>query len=193
MNIYLIGYRCTGKTSVGKLLSQALGWQFIDMDVELTRRVGMSISEFVDRHGWQDFRRQEESAVRQIRHLKRHVVATGGGVVLSRQNVIAMKASGMLIWLKASPGTIKDRIRQDAYTKTSRPALTSKGLMQEIEETLSSRIPHYQQAMDFFIDTEGLDVESVCRVIIRKLPVYLDPSALNFDEDNNTGTSRIRK
>lgn len=194
MNIYLIGYRCTGKTTVGKLLSQRLGWPFIDMDLELTRQLATTISDFVDRNGWQAFRRQERAVLKQVSFVQRHVVATGGGIILNPKNISDMKASGTLIWLKASPQKIKDRIRRDTHTQASRPALTSKGLIEEIEETLSNRHPVYQQAMNFSVDTDDLNVEDICKRILRKLPghlyISLSDSAAVLNADSSRTTKR---
>ena len=110
MNIFLIGYRGTGKTSVGQMLASILKRPFVDTDNELTSRVGMSISEFVHQNSWGDFRKTEQSVIQKVCTLDGHVVATGGGVVLTPQNVTRMQSSGFLIWLKALPETIGTRL-----------------------------------------------------------------------------------
>jgi len=80
-----------------------------------------------------------------------------------------MKESGTLVWLKATPETIKRRILQDKNTKDFRPALTSKGFVEEIEETLFSRNPYYENAMDIYIDANSVGIDEVCNAIIKKL------------------------
>jgi shikimate kinase len=82
-----------------------------------------------------------------------------------------MKKSGVLVWLKATPGTIKKRILQDNNTKDFRPALTLKGSVEEIEETLLVRNPHYENAMDFYVDTDYFGIDEVCSAIIKKLVI----------------------
>nr|MDA3833286.1 shikimate kinase [Spirochaetales bacterium] len=117
MNIYLTGYRCTGKTCVGKSLAQTLWWLFIDADLELVDRYGMTIAEIVSKEGWSSFREKEKAVLKEIGALDKHIVATGGGVILDVENVELMKNSGTIIWLKATPETIKERILQDQNTE----------------------------------------------------------------------------
>lgn len=169
MNIYLTGFRCTGKTCVGKSLAQALGWSFIDADLELVDRYGMTIAEIVSKEGWSSFREKEKAVLKEIGALDKHIIATGGGVILDIENVKLMKNSGTIIWLKATPETIKERILQDQNTEELRPSLTSKGLVEEIEETLSDRKPLYESAMDFSVDTDNRSIDDICGRIIRKL------------------------
>ena len=169
MNIYLIGYRCTGKTSVGKYLANILGWPFLDADVELVNEHGITISEIVATQGWESFRKKEKDIVKKLSSLDKHVIATGGGAILDEENVTNIKKSGISIWLRATPETVKNRILKDETTEDSRPSLTSKGLMEEIEETLIYRNPFYEKAMDFFVDTDNLDIENVCLAVQKKL------------------------
>ena len=171
MNIFLIGYRCTGKTCVGKSLARVLGWSFIDADLELVDKHGMTISEIVSKEGWSSFREKEKAIVKRLSVLDKHVVATGGGVILDIENVEQMKKSGTIIWLKATPETIKERILQDQNTEELRPSLTSKGLVEEIEETLLDRKPLYESAMDFSVDTDNRSIDDICSKIMEKLKV----------------------
>ena len=97
------------------------------------------------------------------------MVATGGGVVLNKDKVAHMKKSGIVIWLMANPETVKNRILQDEKTKQSRPSLTSKGVIDEIEETMEIRKPYYQEAMDFYIDTNNIEVKEIADRIISKM------------------------
>jgi shikimate kinase len=169
MNIFMIGYRCTGKSSVGKSLAAALGWTFIDADSELVKEQGLSISDIVSKQGWDAFREMERDVIKRLSRLKDCVVATGGGAVLDEANVNHMKQNGMLVWLKARPETISKRMLDDKRTRNFRPALTSKDLDDEIEETLASRRQYYEQAMDFFVDTDTVEVEEICRIIIKHI------------------------
>jgi shikimate kinase len=168
-NLFLIGYRCTGKTSVGKSLAMALGWPFIDADSELVKTCGSSISEIVKRHGWKAFREMEGSVIKRICGFERYVVATGGGAVLDKDNVKQMKRRGVLVWLRARPEIIEKRMLKDEHTQDLRPPLTSKGLIEEIEETLTIRKPYYEEAMSFFVDTDDAGVNEVCDIILKKL------------------------
>jgi shikimate kinase len=169
MNLFLIGYRCTGKTSVGRSLAKRLGRPFLDADSELVKEQDLNISEIVNKQGWNVFREIESDIIKRFCELDEHVLATGGGSVLNEKNVKHMKRSGMLVWLKATPETIKERILQDKKSKDFRPSLTSKGSIEEIHETLINRNPYYEKAMDFDVDTDDISVDEVCNAIIKKL------------------------
>jgi shikimate kinase len=166
-NLFLIGYRCTGKSSVGKLLAGILGWPFIDTDSLLVSESGSSVKEIVADQGWEGFRKIEHDILKQVCLTDRQVVATGGGIVLSDANVNRMKKTGKLIWLKAKTETIEKRMIQDQATEAFRPALTSKDNLAEIEETLIEREPYYQRAMDFYVETDGRQIADICDMIIR--------------------------
>ncbi|MDQ1331714.1 MAG: shikimate kinase [Thermodesulfobacteriota bacterium] len=167
MNIYIIGYRCTGKSSVGKLLAAKLNMKFTDTDVELVNRSQRSISEIVETSGWEEFRRIEKNIIREFSALEKQIVATGGGAVLDGDNVKYMKETGIVIWLRATPLTIKGRMEKDPGTKNFRPALTGKGTIGEIDDILQARNHIYEEAMDFYIDTDNLGISDLCRDIIK--------------------------
>ncbi len=168
-NVFLIGYRCSGKSSVGQSLAAKLGWPFLDTDLLLVSESGISIKEIVDTHGWQTFRKLEHAMVERVCALNRRVVATGGGIVLNADSVTLMKKKGRLVWLRAKPETIKTRMRQDKDTRDFRPALSTKDSITEIDETLVKREPCYRQAMDFLVDTDDRTIDEICDAIIRQL------------------------
>ena len=169
MNLFLIGYRCTGKTSVGKRLAEKLGWPFLDTDAEVVRESGVSISDVVKEEGWEGFRDKEKGVIRHACTLDRHVVATGGGVVLDELNRERMKKAGVLVWLKAAPATIEERMLKDQHSVDFRPALTSKELIQEIKETLEHRRPYYEKAENLTIETNDVSIDEICNIILKKL------------------------
>ena len=168
-NLFLIGYRCTGKSSVGNLLAAALSRMFVDTDSLVASQKGMSIREIVTSRGWKVFRRFEHTVLNQVCAADQQVVATGGGIVLDADNVNLMKGSGRIIWLRASPETIKARMVQDKDSVAVRPALTSTDSISEIEETLAKRIPLYKYAMDFLVDTDHRGIDEICDVIMENL------------------------
>jgi shikimate kinase len=168
-NIYLIGYRAVGKSSVGRSLASTLGRAFIDTDCELSDQTGMTISQYVRKMGWTAFRNMERSILQRVCKQDMRVVATGGGVVLDPQNTKSMRSTGTTVWLKASPQTIRERLSSDQRSLQARPALSSKGTINEIEEILHLRIPYYEQAMDLSIETDGLSVEQICNHLVSQL------------------------
>ena len=171
MNLFLIGYRCCGKTTVGNSIARTIDWSFVDSDLLVTAKAGKSIKDIIDTAGWDAFRRMEHSALKQICTKDRQVGATGGGVVLDAENIRVMKTSGTIVWLDASAATIEKRMRQDKNTEKFRPALTDRGRMEEIEDMLLKRNPHYESASDFSIHTDDVPVKEIAQKIIKKLSV----------------------
>ena len=169
MNIVLIGYRCTGKTVVGKGLAQRLNLDFIDIDEYIETKASSSINDIVSGPGWDEFRKLEKEAIKRLSSMNRKVIAAGGGAVLDSENVRNLKKNGVVILLEAKPETILDRMRSDKKTEGQRPGLTGKDPYGEIEEVLKARRPFYNRAMDFSIDTTSKDVESIVNEIINKL------------------------
>ena len=168
-NLFLIGYRCTGKTTVGKRLAEDLGWVFVDTDLLIVKQQQMSIKEIVGAHGWEKFRQMEHAMLKTVSASQRQVVATGGGIVLNENNVATMRQGGSVIWLRAKHETIKHRMLQDKDTIDFRPALTANDCLSEIEETLQSREPLYRKATNLFVDTDDHNISKIVKIIVDKL------------------------
>jgi shikimate kinase len=169
MNIYLIGYRCSGKTSVGITLSTLLDWPFLDTDAAVVQNAGMTITDIVAKNGWDAFRDMEKSAIDRSVFLDHHVIATGGGVVLNPDNVRNMKKSGRVVWLRAGPETVKARMAGDPESLVQRPDLTSVGSMNEIETVLLARQPIYEKACHLVVDTDILGIDAICQIILENI------------------------
>lgn len=172
MNIFLIGYRCTGKTSVGRWLAKYLGRPFVDTDTLVVARSNRSIRRIVNDHGWSVFRHMEKQVLKDVCSAGGQVVATGGGIVLDVENVTLMKQTGRVVLLKASVETIRRRMRGDDKSAGFRPALTAdKNRVQEISQTLAERMPLYKGAMDICIETSTLSAGEIARDIASRLQV----------------------
>ena len=170
MNIFLIGYRCTGKTTVGRHLAHCLQWQFMDSDVIIRAKHGMTVADMVSSLGWEEFRAREKIVIRELGEMDRLVVATGGGAVLDPDNVACMKKNGhVVIWLTAGIETILARMEQDSETRQLRPALTQCPLETEVRETLDQRNPLYQAASDLRMATDHGTVDQICDNILHQL------------------------
>jgi shikimate kinase len=172
MNIVLIGYRCTGKTSVGLALSKRLGKALVDADDYIEVKAKTSISDMVAIEGWDFFRAKEREAIRELSSLDDHIIAPGGGAVLDAENVENLKRNGVVVLLEATTQTILERMRSDEKTEQQRPSLTGKDLYEEIEEVLEYRKPFYRTAMDFCVDTTSKSVEQILDEIVQKLEKY---------------------
>lgn len=162
MNIVLIGYRGTGKSTIGKVLAARLGWPLVSTDAEIVRRAGRSVPEIVAQHGWEYFRDLESTVCRELSAQDRLIIDTGGGAILRQENVAYLKKNGTLFWLTASIETIASRIGRD----TQRPSLTgTKSFVEEIEEVLTVRTPKYRDAADHIVPTDGCTINQIVETI----------------------------
>ncbi|MCX5724993.1 MAG: shikimate kinase [Nitrospirae bacterium] len=166
MNIVLIGYRGTGKSTVGRLLAARLGRELVSTDAEVVARAKRTIPEIVAQEGWEYFRDLESAVCRDLAGRDQLVIDTGGGAILRPQNVQALKKSGMLFWLTASVETIAARIGGD----TQRPSLTgTKSFIDEIQDVLREREPKYQAAADHVIQTDDQSSDQLAETIVSLL------------------------
>jgi shikimate kinase len=173
MNIILIGYRCTGKTSVGKKISERLRMPFYDTDELVKNHTGKTIREIVEEKGWESFRKEEKSVVRGLSSLVDTIIAAGGGAVVDAENRDALKRNGLFLWLTADVRTIVERMKKDRVAGEQRPPLSSDGLERETSEILQKRTPIYRQLADFTIDTSGKEIDAIadeaCNLLARRI------------------------
>jgi shikimate kinase len=163
MNIVLMGYRGTGKSTVGRLLAARLGRELVSTDAEIIKRAQHSIPEIVAQKGWEYFRDLESDICREFAGRDQLVIDTGGGAILRAQNVEALKKNGTVFWLTASVETIVKRIGGD----NQRPSLTgTKSFVDEIQDVLRERTPKYQAATDHTIATDNRSVNQLVEAIL---------------------------
>ena len=165
MNIALIGYRGSGKSSVGRRLASRMGNKFVDTDDLIESEEG-KISDIVKSRGWDYFRAIEKRMIEEISKEDNLVIALGGGAVLDADNVVNLERNGLVIWLKADPEALRKRMGEDHRTSVSRPTLTGKGTIEELEEMVAYRDPFYEKAGKIQLDTSSLDVEAVVEKIM---------------------------
>ena len=166
----LIGYRATGKTTVGQLLASRLGFEFVDTDAEVVKRAGHSIADIFAKQGEPAFRDLESQVVDAMTQRRSIVLSLGGGAVLrsdNRQRI--MSRCDPVVWLTASPQTIAKRISADEATSAQRPNLTSKGGLEEVREVLGSRIPLYESCATMTLDSETISPEELAAEIYRSI------------------------
>ena len=166
MNLYLIGYRGSGKTTVAELVAREVNLPWIDADAALEARAGKTIRQIFDESGEPAFRDLESAELNILASGPDQVVALGGGVVLREENRRRMKSSGKAVWLRARPQTLLARIEADATTRERRPNLTSAGGLAEIEALLSVRTPIYAECADFVVDVDEISSAVAAEAIV---------------------------
>jgi len=162
MNIVLIGYRGTGKSTIAEILSERLSMRVVGMDAEIVRRAGKPIPEIVEESGWDHFRDMESQVAADFGGEDGLIIDAGGGVIVRPRNVESLKKNGIVFWLVADEETIVERIEDG----TQRPSLSgSKSFVDEVAEILAERAPKYEAAADHTIDTARNTAEEAARAI----------------------------
>jgi len=164
-HIILIGYRCTGKTSVGRRLADKLKVPFYDTDQIIIARLGKTIKKWVEEKGWGSFRQEEKTVIKKISSWEPGVISLGGGSVMDPQNRKILRIKGVIVWLSADIQTILGRMKSDPANKDNRPSLSEKDRETETREGLAQRTPVYRQLADLSIDTDRKNIEGIAEEI----------------------------
>ena len=170
MNVVLIGYRGTGKSTVGRLLASQLDMPFVDADEELERRAGRSIRDIFASGGESVFRDLETAVLVDLMGEDKRVLALGGGVILRPENrALICQATNCVVWLQGDAQTLAQRISADRTTSLRRPNLTATGGREEIEHLLAMREPLYRECAQFTVRTEGQSPEQIASQVVSLL------------------------
>ncbi|MCU0769820.1 MAG: shikimate kinase [Burkholderiaceae bacterium] len=140
-SIVLIGMMGAGKSTIGRLLAETIGFEFIDADRELEARSGVSIPTIFEIEGEEGFRRRETVLLDELSQRPRIVLATGGGAVLEGQTRQRLRERALVIYLRATADEVHRRTRRDK----SRPLLQADNPRERIEQLLAEREPLYAQ------------------------------------------------
>jgi shikimate kinase len=163
-NIFLTGFMGCGKTSVGRLLAERLGFLFVDLDEAIVNQAGSSIKYIFTQRGEPAFRELESQVLAQVAAGSELVVSTGGGAVLAERNRALMRTSGCIVNLTAAVECIAARVSGDS----ERPLLQGDPSLERIRTMLESREPCYADA-DLRLDTSSKSIETVAGEIIALL------------------------
>lgn len=170
MSVVLIGYRGSGKTTIGKRLASRLWQDFYDSDHRIVKSAGLSIAEIFAQHGEPHFRDLEAAAVADLLKLDDAVIAFGGGAVLRPETQsLLTSCPHKRIYLRCEPETLLTRLANDPDTAASRPALTAAGTtsLEEITSVLAAREPIYRKVMTAELDVTHLSPEEAATYIVR--------------------------
>lgn len=172
-NLYLVGMMGAGKTTVGRLLARRLKLGFLDSDHEIEARCGVKIPLIFEIEGEAGFRAREAQAIAELTALSGVVLATGGGAVLAEENRRLLAERGVVIYLRARPEDLYERVRQDR----NRPLLATADPLGRLRELYAQRDPLYRELADVTVETGAQGVQSLARQLLRKLDARWKASA----------------
>lgn len=162
--LLLVGMMGAGKSTVGPLVAQRLGWSFVGTDEEVERSTGKSIPELFESGGEALFRREESRVLAEVLRLRAIVVSVGGGAVLEERNRDLLGRSGLVVWLRAKPETLVRRVGDGG----SRPLLVHTGSdpSEELARIDADRRSLYEQTADAVVDVDGLTATEVAEAVV---------------------------
>jgi shikimate kinase len=170
VNLALIGFMGTGKSSVGRLVADQLHFEFLDTDELIEMRAGQSITEIFARNGEPAFRELEQQLVAELATRSRTVIATGGGLPVNPANLESLKQHALLICLWASPEKIFERV----HNQTHRPLLHEADPRAKIRTLLAARKPFYRQA-DVLLNSEFRSIREVAQQVVHQFRLATPP------------------
>lgn len=167
---YLTGFMASGKSTIGPILANTLGWSFYDLDKEVEKQEGMKVVELYKQKGEEYFRKTETALLKKLSEYDEVIISLGGGAIASDVNFKIIKSTGKIIYLKSSPEMAYNRLR----FKRDRPAFVFEGeevpskeeFLQRINRLLDVRKKYYEQA-DFVIDTDNQKVGKTVDIIAK--------------------------
>lgn len=166
-NIVLIGLMGSGKSTIGRNVAKFLGRRFIDTDRFIERQAGKTIPEIFAKEGEEAFRKYEKDVIKKVSQYLGIVIATGGGAVKDEENFRALKESGWIVALYASPEVIYKRIQG----KRVRPLLLDKEDPVKVLEELNEERKQLYARADFQINTDDKEITAIANEVIDLLRV----------------------
>ncbi|MEP0546320.1 MAG: shikimate kinase [Rhodothermales bacterium] len=172
--VYITGSMGSGKSTAGPLVAEQLGYRFLDLDAEVERAAGATISELFVRRGERTFRALETAVLSEAAAQERVVVATGGGALANEGNLLMAETSGFIVYLKLSPAVLAGRLhgpngRPLLHDEEGHP-MTEEQIVTRLGELIDQRERFYQHA-DVVIEAEGMTPPEVAAAIVESLPV----------------------
>jgi len=144
--IYIIGFMGSGKTTAGKKLASSLGWEFIDLDKEIENKTGETIPDIFSASGEEYFRKLEAEILTHLTTKTDTIISTGGGTPCYGKNMDFMLETGLVIYIKMTPGQLKSRLEGSSVSRPLLSNKTGKELQQFISDKLTEREKYYLKA-----------------------------------------------
>ncbi|MCB1230305.1 MAG: shikimate kinase [Verrucomicrobiae bacterium] len=168
-NVVLIGFMGTGKTSVGRRVADSLGFRFVDTDQLVVELAGKPITKIFAEEGEAHFRELETEALRRCASESGQVIATGGGIVTQPRNRELLHRTGYVVWLKADPETVLQRVSRNR----DRPLLQTADPLATIQELYASRVDLYRACADEEINTSDLTLDETAHGLTESARIAL--------------------
>jgi shikimate kinase len=160
--ISLIGFMGSGKSAIGREVSRRIGWPRHDTDEMIREQFGISIPDIFARHGEPAFRDAETALLKTLRRGIAGIVVTGGGIILRAENVKLLRGMGRIVWLDADEEVLWQRVSKHS----TRPLLQTPDPRARFAELLQERLPLYQSAADYRINTTSNSIAQVTDEVI---------------------------
>ena len=165
-NIILIGFMGTGKTSVGKKISNTLKMAFADTDLLIEKKEKKTISQIFEVSGEDEFRKMETELLKEmVKNTQNTVISVGGGLPIREENRKLLKELGIVVFLQADAQTIIERLKDD----NTRPLLQSGNVFEKVNRMLAERNPIYIDASSFSINTSQKNVIEIAEEIEERI------------------------
>ena len=165
-NLALVGFMGTGKSSVGRLVAARLGYDFVDSDEWIEKRVGKSITRIFAEDGEPAFREIERQLVAEMTGWRQKIISTGGGLAANDANIATLKQHALIVCLWATPEAIWKRVCH----QTHRPLLQGPDPLGKIRSLLEQRTPFYRQA-DVLVHTGTRSVREVAQHVLHQFQI----------------------
>ncbi|NMB42906.1 MAG: shikimate kinase [Clostridiales bacterium] len=167
-NIIFIGFMCSGKSTIGRVLAKEIGFDFVDTDRWISNKANMTVGDIFKEKGEDYFRSLETQTIKEFcGTLDNTVISTGGGLPIKQENVPYLKELGRVVYLKVSRDTVIERLNPNI----ERPLLAVENKEEFIDELLAKRNPLYEQAADITIDTNNKSIATIVDEVRKALAI----------------------
>ncbi len=170
--IYLTGFMGSGKSTIGPILANTLGWDFFDLDRLIEDKTEKKIRDIFEKEGESYFRKLETDTLKGISESQNVIISLGGGTVANEENLEILKKTGKIIYLKVSLDTVYQRLKykkdRPALTKSNSESLSREEMTDRIKKLMDTRLKYYEQA-DYTVDTDnnsvGKTIDKIVKII----------------------------
>jgi len=167
MNIVLVGFMGSGKTSSAKILAELLNWKVVEVDDLILEKSGKaSVKEIFETMGEADFRLFEIGIIKELSQIDKKIISPGGGVIMNHINMLHLKRNGRVFYLKDSFDLITKRLGKETE---GRPLLKDR---EKALKLFNLRCPLYENCADEIVDCENLNPKQIAEIICERVKVY---------------------